>query len=111
MDDLRQRHTRDRRRQEGHDHAPGEQSCSGIAGQADRHVPQLAPVDRDHRQDRAELNDDGEGLPAIARDAQQPFGNQQMAGGGHGQELGKALNDPEQDRVNHVVHGYPADVS
>ncbi len=57
-------------------------------------IPQPPPIDEDHRENRARLNGDREQLRAPT---QPVLRDQQVTGAGNGQELGDALDDPEQD--------------
>ncbi len=62
-----------------------------------------APVkERDHRQHGAGLYHHVEEV-ALA-DMQPALGNEQVAGGGNGQELGDAFDDPEQNNRNPIWH-------
>ena len=57
-------------------------------------------IDPAHRQDRAELDDDVEQLALRPFEAEQPVGEDQMAGRGDRQEFGQSLDDAENDRGN-----------
>ncbi len=87
-------HAHDHRRQEGQDDAQREAPRLGRDGQADQRLPEGLEIDRHHRQDRAQLDDDGEGFPVVAQ-AQQPLRHQQMAGRGYGQEFGQAFDNAQ----------------
>ena len=65
--------------------------ASGSLGTADRDLPQPREIDREERQDRAELDQDGEGLVGLAFEAEEVLQEQEMAGRGDRQELGAAL--------------------
>jgi hypothetical protein len=56
----------------------------------------LPEIDR-QRQDRAQLDDDGEHLPVaiLQIDAQQRFGNAQMRGRAYRQKFGQAFDDAQ----------------
>ena len=55
----------------------------------------LAPIQPHHREDRAELDHDGEDAAGIV-EAEQRARQSAVRGGRDGQELGEPLNDPEQ---------------
>ena len=77
--------------------------ASAETGQADQRLPEGLEIDRHHRQDRAQLDHHGEGFPVVAQ-PQQPFGHQQMRGGGDGQEFGQAFDDAQDDGEQNIVH-------
>src|SRR5436190_1722753 len=77
--------------------APTRSTCRG-------EIAPRAPVVDDRRQQRPELDDDGEAVDAGALQAQGPAGEDEVAGGGHGDELGEAFEDAEEDRME-PAHG------
>ncbi len=93
-------------RQEGEqdvaDEAPRQAVAPRHAGDDGRERP---PVEHDDREDRAELDDDVEQLPAVGVEAEQAAGEDQVPGRRHGQELGHALDDAEDDDVEQAVAG------
>ena len=66
--------------------------AAGSRGASANDADQLAPVDREDRQHRAELDHHLEGL-ALALEAQEVPGEQQVPGRGDGDELGQPLED------------------
>ena len=78
----------------------------GIGGQADHLLPELAEVEDDDRQDRAQLHHHREGVPEAAGQAHGLFGEEHHARGGNRDELRQALDDPEDDGIDPVrQHG------
>jgi hypothetical protein len=71
------------------------------------HRPEGPPIQDDDRQDRAELDDDVEHLPPRVIIPQQRTRQDQVAGGGHRQEFGDTLDNPEDDGGNQIVHASP----
>ena len=60
-------------------------------------------IDRQQRQDRAELDQHREGLAeVVVVEAEEVLHQQQMAGRGHRQEFGQALDDAEDERLEKV---------
>ena len=59
-------------------------------------APQQHAVDPHHRQDGAQLDDDLEQFSRRTFKTQQVFHQDQVAGGGNGQEFGDALDHPEK---------------
>ena len=94
---------RDRQNERDDDHSR-ERLRLGIAGKARERGPEFSPIDGNHGEDGAELDDDGEDVPACVVELQQLFGNQQMAGRRDRQEFGQPLDDAENDRRPDVVH-------
>ena len=72
--------------------------------QADGDCPECPPVKHDHRQDRAQLNDDIEHPPMLGIIAEQRTGEDQMAGRGNRDELGDALDNAEDEDAEQI-HG------
>ena len=70
------------------------------AGQQDAHS---IGEDRHHRQHRAHLDHGVEEIRVVA--AGQTFGDEQVTGGGHRQELGDTFNDAEQCGEEPFRHG------
>ena len=60
-----------------------------------------------HREHGAGLDDDLEDVPALVVRAEQVAGEDEVAGRGDRQELGQALDDAEDERVNEVGQGTP----
>ncbi len=68
--------------------------------------PQPAEIDRQQRQDGAELDQHGERLAeVVAAPAEHVLHQQQMAGGGDGQEFGQALDHAEHGGLDQVDGG------
>jgi hypothetical protein len=84
--------------QEGHQHRQHEVARARIARQVEQDAHQLAEVDGQNGQDGAELDQHLEGL-AGRLEAQEMAGQQDVAGGGNGDELGQALDQPEHDHL------------
>ena len=69
-----------------------------IGEQAERELPQPAEVDRQQRQDRAELDQDREGLAeVVVAEAEEMLDQQQMPGRRDREEFGEALDDAEHE--------------
>src|SRR5262249_22115964 len=63
-------------------------------------------IDRQQRQDRAELDQDREGVAEIlVAEAEEMLHQQQMSGRRHRQILGQSLDEAEDDRLDDVQHG------
>ena len=91
-------------RQERDQHAEHEAARGRIGKHADENFPQLAEIDRQDRKNCAELDQDHEGLSEIVvGEAEEALEHQQMAGGGDRQELGQALDDAENGRLDQVA--------
>ena len=69
-----------------------------------RHAPQQVAVQPHDGEDGAELDDDLERIGARAHESQRVTGQDQVAGGGDGKELGRTLDQTEDDRGDDVVH-------
>ena len=66
-------------------------------------LPQPAEIDRQQRQDGAELDQHREGLAeGVVAPAEEVLHQQQMAGRGHRQEFGQALDDAEDGRLDEI---------
>ena len=105
LDMLQQDEAEDRRWQESDQDVADEPPRYGIAPeQALDHRPEGAPVKYHDREDRAELDDDVEGVPLRVVIAEQGARQDQMPGRGHGQEFGDALDDAEDDRDQQDGH-------
>ena len=71
----------DRRREEGDHDRDDEAARVRVARQRHQHAPEPAEIDDDHRQDRAELDQDVESVPkrlVAAAEAENPGGEQKM---------------------------------
>ena len=98
LDPVDQDEADHRRGQEADDDVAEEAPGFGLPpDQADQHRPEGPPVEHDHGEDRAQLDDDVEHRPARGVVAEQFAGEDQMAGRGDRDELGDALDDAEQD--------------
>ena len=79
----------------------------------DQHVPEAPPVEHDHGQDRAQLDDDLERPLGLAVEAEQFGGEHEVPGRGDRDELGHALDDSEQDDGEeggfHLVSRHPGE--
>ena len=92
-----------RRRQECDQHADDEAPRRRIAEHADRELPDAEKIDRQQRQDRAELDQHREGLAEIVVvEAEEALDQEEMPGRGHRQELGQALDDAEDEGLEKV---------
>ena len=92
-----------RRRQERQQDADDEAPRRRVGEKSDRQLPQPHEIDRQQREDRAELDQHREGLAEIlVGEAEEALHQQQMAGGRDGNELGEALDDAEDDRLDNV---------
>ncbi|MGY3354268.1 hypothetical protein ACVWZK_000931 [Bradyrhizobium sp. GM0.4] len=82
---------------ERHQHADHEVACIDVTREhPDRDVPQFLEVQHDDREDRAELDQDRKRIPERAfAEMEKALSKQQMAGRGHGKELGHTLDDAE----------------
>src|SRR3954447_5597579 len=81
--------------QEGEEHADDEMPCLRVFGQGDSDAPEPFGIDRQQRQDGAELDQDLE--TGAALEAQEMRSEQQMSGGRDGDEFGQALDNAEDD--------------
>ena len=85
-----------RRRQEREQHADDEARRRPFGEHVGRQRPEPAEIDRQQRQDRAELDQDRERLAeVVVAPAEKMLHQQQMPGRGHRQEFGQALDDAE----------------
>jgi hypothetical protein len=98
LDMLVQRET-DHRRRDKRDHQVAQEQPGFRLTLQQPHAdcPERPPVQHHDRQDRAELDDDVEHLPAPRVIAEQPRREDQMPGRGDGQEFGDPLDDAEED--------------
>ena len=103
MKSMRQRADH-RRRQEREQHADDEaRAPPRSVNMLRRERPEPAEIDRQQRQDGAELDQHREGLAeGVVAEAEEVLHQQQMAGRGHRQEFGQALDDAEHDRLDQV---------
>ena len=103
LDEVVRERADHRRRQEREQHADDEAPRRRIGEKADRQLPQPHEIDRQQRQDRAELDQHREGLAEIlVGEAEEVLDQQQVAGRRDRQELGQALDDAEDDRLDEV---------
>src|SRR5215207_2617652 len=79
LDEAAQEHPDHRRRQEGENDADDEAAGVRIARDRRRDLPQPREIDREQRQDRPELDQDGEGLVGLAFEAEEVLQEQEMA--------------------------------
>ena len=95
----------DDRRQERHQHADDKSPVVRIGEHAKRHAPQLAEIQHDDRENRAELNQDHKTLPegALAK-AEEALRQQHMAGGGNREKFRDTLDDAENHRLHCIRH-------
>src|SRR6266566_601740 len=70
------------------------------------HAPQQAAIEPDDGQDGAELDDDFEGGGAGTHESERVARQDQVAGRRDGQELRRALDQPEDDRREDGWHGF-----
>src|SRR5688572_2402672 len=95
----------DRRRQKRQQNSKHEAARRRVGEHSGRNPPQSQEIDREQRENRAELDEDCEGIPerlALRLESEQPSGEQQMTGGRNGDELGEALKDAENDRGDEI---------
>ena len=72
--------------------------AAGSLEHADRELPDTEKIDRQQRQDRAELDQHGEGLAEIVVvEAEELLDQEEMPGRGYRQEFGQALDDAEDE--------------
>ena len=103
LDEVVRERADHRRRQERDQHADDETARRRIAEHAEREPPQPDEIDRQQRQDRAELDQHREGLAEIVVvEAEEVLHQQQMAGRGDRQELGQALDHAEDEGLEKV---------
>ena len=105
LDIVDQEQPQHRRGDEGDRDVEREAPRAGFAReQTGRDRPEGAPVEHDHGQDRAQLDDHVEGRPLLGTVAEQLGGEDQVPGRGDRQELGQSLDDAEQDRSQNQRH-------
>ena len=93
----------DRGGQERDQHADDEAARRRIGERAERDLPQPLEVDRQDRQDRAELDQHHEGLAEIVvAEAEEMLQQQQVPGRRHGEEFGEALDHAEHDGLDQI---------
>ena len=74
-----------------------------IVEHADSELPQPHEIDRQQRQDGAELDQDREGLAEVlVAEAEELLQQQQMAGRGDRKELGQPFDDAEDDCLEEI---------
>ena len=84
-------------------HADDEAPVLVVLEHAEKQLPQPREIDRQQRQDRAELDQHREGLAEIlVVEAEEMLDQKQMPGRGHRNELGQAFDDAEEDRLDRV---------
>src|SRR5882757_1996613 len=73
------------------------------AEHADRDLPDAEKIDRQQREDGAELDQHREGLAEIlVIEAEEALHQQEVSGGGHRQELGQPLDHAEDERLEKI---------
>ncbi len=98
-DEVVEQDAEDRRRKEGDDDAEGEAARRRARWEASiGEAPEPAGIDREQRQDRAELDQHLEGL-AVVLEAKELADEEEMRGRGNGQEFGDALDDAKDQGV------------
>ena len=97
-DEITEQQPRNHRRQERHEQHDGESTCLGPKEQARRHRDDSLAIEPHHRQDRAQLNHDGEHAARIVV-AQQLSTNEQVRRRRNRQKLGQTLDDAEDCRL------------
>ena len=75
----------------------------GRGGQADQRLPEGLKIDRHHRQDRAQLDDDGEGFPMSPRPSSRSA-TRRCAVEETGRNSVRPSTMPSHDRNQNVVH-------
>jgi len=84
-------------------HADDEALRLGVVEHAEEQLPQPPEIDRQQRQNGAELDQHREGLAEIVVvEAKEMADQQQVPGRGHRDELGQPLDDTEEDRLDYV---------
>ena len=92
-----------RRRQERQQDADDEAPRRRIGEKSERQLPQPHEIDRQQREDGAELDQHREGLAEVlVGETEEALHQQQMAGRRNRHELGEALDDAEDDRLDNV---------
>src|SRR5262249_21723645 len=66
-------------------------------------LDQPASVNREQRQNSAELDQDGEGFTGGVDEAEEPFGEKEMGGRRHRKEFGNAFNDAEDEGIDNGI--------
>ena len=93
----------DRGGQERDQHADDEAARRLLRERADRDRPQPLEIDRQDRQDRAELDQHHEGLAErVVVEAEEVLEQQQVAGRRNGEKFGQALDHAENDGLEQV---------
>ena len=94
----------DQRRRQKCDQYPDDETLRGrILEHAERELPDTEKIDRQQRQDRAELDQHGEGLAEIiVIEAKELLHQEEMPGRGYRHELGQALDDAEDECLEQV---------
>ena len=106
IDALFQQHPQHGRGNERDQHIADEMQRIGFAPEgAGRNPGERAPVHHHDRQDRGQLDHDVEHLPVLQVIAEEIGGQDQVSGGGHGQELGQSLDDAKHDGGEIGIHG------
>src|SRR5262249_44675695 len=80
-----------------------------VVEEAERELHQAPEVDRQERQDRAELDQDSERIAeALVAEAEEMPHQQQVAGRRNREIFGQPLDEAEDDRLDDVFHGIAA---
>jgi hypothetical protein len=103
LDEAMRESADDCRGQEGDEHADDEATRGRIVRQGFGDRPKPVEVHRQDRQNRSELNQDLEGL-AGRLEAEEMADEEQVAGRGHRQEFGQALDEAQEKRLDDLRH-------
>ncbi|MNH02815.1 hypothetical protein D3C79_620610 [compost metagenome] len=93
VDQVGEQHPQDHRRHEGDQQVDGKALCFTLTWQPHHHVEDLAAKLPDHRQDRAQLDDDVEGHGPLTTEVDQVGHDDLVAGTGNRQELRQAFDN------------------
>ena len=103
FDDIVRERADDGRRQECDQHTDDETPSCRIAEHTCGNSPDTKKIDRQQREDRAELDEHREGLAEIVIvESEKALHQEEVAGRGHRQELGQPLNHTEDEGLEQV---------
>ena len=101
LDELAEQHAQHRRRDEGDDDVERKALLHAVGREASQHLADALAVIPDDGQDGARLDGDGKDTGLFVIPAQQGAGEDEVAGAGDGEELGQALDNAEDDGLDH----------
>src|SRR5262249_52985053 len=93
-------------RQERDDDAKSKPARLRFGREADQRAPELVPIDDDHGQNGAELDDDGEDLPILLGETKEVLGHQEVRCRRYGKEFRETFNDPEDERLDQLLNAW-----